>query len=502
MPVTRARTKNQDPQRNSSDCSPQFFRRSEEKTPEFSFAPNITPQTYTCNSESTLEEDVELDEQDLSTMRFPPSSATPISARRRRRVDDGKIPRPPNAFMLFRSEFIKQQHIPGSIETDRTSLSKIIGSCWRLLAEEEKAVWYRRAKAADVEHKRMYPDYRFCPVHGKKKGRSKKEKKTSGVPSDGSSKMAPNEEDIISLRKLREEFIARCLTRDGKEGDELKQAVAEWESEHGWEEEFFKNSKSAPAAPTLSSRSSPGQIAIPTLLPIFSQSPSLPSSRTRSVAPSRYPSPFLNVPYSRQSSRADVRIGREFQNYDLSSPLPQHSLHPLTLPLSRYDDSSIITSQLVVDTEPSLNSFLLDPNAMDLEANDHLCRAPDNDPYHEESGFLHYSEHPYSYHVDAPSHHQLANKMSLDFLDSCAVVPDFDALHPAPLSDIVSETSSRPSTTYTGSPAPILDEEDDQIDSLQALQPISSGVDPRAVDPLSGTVMEREVDEDVCGRGL
>ena len=38
------------------------------------------------------------------------------------------IPRPPNAFMLFRADFVRQKHVPGSIETNHGSLSKIIGA--------------------------------------------------------------------------------------------------------------------------------------------------------------------------------------------------------------------------------------------------------------------------------------------------------------------------------------------------------------------------------------
>ena len=37
------------------------------------------------------------------------------------------IPRPLNAFMLFRAEFVRRKHVPGSIEQNHNNLSKIIG---------------------------------------------------------------------------------------------------------------------------------------------------------------------------------------------------------------------------------------------------------------------------------------------------------------------------------------------------------------------------------------
>ena len=98
------------------------------------FAPNVTPITY-----------VETDDDDILTQSpssprqlhhhatlFPPSS-TPAPPPTRRRCPPGKrrsqgyIPRPPNAFMLFRADFVRQKHVPGSIETNHGSLSKIIG---------------------------------------------------------------------------------------------------------------------------------------------------------------------------------------------------------------------------------------------------------------------------------------------------------------------------------------------------------------------------------------
>jgi hypothetical protein len=39
----------------------------------------------------------------------------------------GYIPRPANAFMLFRADFVRQKHVPGSVEASHGSLSRIIG---------------------------------------------------------------------------------------------------------------------------------------------------------------------------------------------------------------------------------------------------------------------------------------------------------------------------------------------------------------------------------------
>ncbi|KAJ7767285.1 hypothetical protein B0H16DRAFT_1716906 [Mycena metata] len=61
------------------------------------------------------------------------------------------IPRPPNAFILFRS----------------STLSKIIGKYWHALPPAERARWEDKARLAQAEHRRRYPDWRFRPGNGK-----------------------------------------------------------------------------------------------------------------------------------------------------------------------------------------------------------------------------------------------------------------------------------------------------------------------------------------------
>ena len=82
-----------------------------------------------------------------------------------------------------------------------------IGNCWKALPDQEKKVWEVRAKKAKAEHKEMYPNYRFKPVHNKNKNKNKKEK----LPTD-----EPDER--------RCEEVAQLLL-EGKKGEELAAAV-------------------------------------------------------------------------------------------------------------------------------------------------------------------------------------------------------------------------------------------------------------------------------------
>jgi len=90
------------------------------------FAPNVTPGTFV--EPDSLTSAV----PSTAAVLFPPSEKAAQEPIRKRhppgkRPSQGYIPRPPNAFMLFRADFVKQRHVPGSIETNHGSLSKIIG---------------------------------------------------------------------------------------------------------------------------------------------------------------------------------------------------------------------------------------------------------------------------------------------------------------------------------------------------------------------------------------
>ncbi|TFK38302.1 hypothetical protein BDQ12DRAFT_723636 [Crucibulum laeve] len=180
-----------------------------------SFAPNVTPVSFAEDNDSDTESP---EPPSPSSVLFPPSeSPAPAPTRRRqppgKRRSQGYIPRPPNAFMLFRADFVRQKHVPGSIETNHGSLSKIIGNCWRQLAPDQKSVWESRAKHAKAEHKRQYPEYRFRPVHNKNKA--------------GTADAKKKQVTTVEEERRCEEVAALLLT--GKKGDALAEAVRQME---------------------------------------------------------------------------------------------------------------------------------------------------------------------------------------------------------------------------------------------------------------------------------
>ncbi|THH17100.1 hypothetical protein EW146_g3653 [Bondarzewia mesenterica] len=313
------------------------------------FAPNVTPVSYV-----EPDPDLSMDAASSTARLFPPAAAPAEPSRKRlppgKRRSQGYIPRPPNAFMLFRADFVRQKHVPGTIETNHGSLSKIIdrvsalrnvrniwlavpvavqgmilshvhrtsyllfdvdfphsdlrlpiihdsdiathlhtGNCWRSLPLEEKRVWEIKAKHAKAEHKVMYPNYRFRPVHNKNK-----EKKVK-VP-------LPVEDE------QRCEDVAQLLL-EGMKGDELAAAV----------KRLDRMRSATPSGPTRRPSSvplpmnAPG-IALPLLHPGTFSRPQSPAASLRLTLPRRPSS----------AGPAFVRLWEEpFSFAREQSPLPE-----------------------------------------------------------------------------------------------------------------------------------------------------------------------------------
>ncbi|KAG2023197.1 specific transcriptional repressor [Coprinopsis cinerea AmutBmut pab1-1] len=120
----------------------------------------------------------------------------------------GRVPRPRNAFMIFRSAFWAEAKITRDVEHDHRHISRIIGHCWNKMSEEEKNVWRRKADEEKIEHEKKYPGYRFCPIQRTKKPIKRKVKRNG-------------EEDLIRCERLADLLLA------GKQGDELSDAIKE-----------------------------------------------------------------------------------------------------------------------------------------------------------------------------------------------------------------------------------------------------------------------------------
>lgn len=173
------------------------------------FAPNVTPITFNEPPHTV--------ETTFEPVLFPTPTAE-CSSRRpthsKKRPDD-HIPRPPNAFILFRSSFIKSQHVSTGVETNHSTLSKIIGLTWQNMPHDERQIWHAKAKKALEDHRRKWPQYAFRPSHTKAKGGTEKRKVREVEP-----------KDMKRCAKIAELLV------EGKKGQELEHAIQEFDRTH------------------------------------------------------------------------------------------------------------------------------------------------------------------------------------------------------------------------------------------------------------------------------
>jgi len=86
----------------------------------------------------------------------------------RRRAREGHIPRPPNAFIIYRSILCNSEKVAG--ERDHRNISRIAGECWRKLSPAERAPYHRQAELQKEIHISKYPNYKYKPVTTRLKG--------------------------------------------------------------------------------------------------------------------------------------------------------------------------------------------------------------------------------------------------------------------------------------------------------------------------------------------
>ncbi|KAL1667214.1 hypothetical protein GGF50DRAFT_112428 [Schizophyllum commune] len=100
---------------------------------------------------------------DASPSPAPSSSASaPRKTTSRRHKDDPNyVPRPPNAYILFRKDYAAKIH--KSTESDQRKISEIVTAAWKAASEATKAYYKQRQLEEKEAHLAAYPDYKYKP---------------------------------------------------------------------------------------------------------------------------------------------------------------------------------------------------------------------------------------------------------------------------------------------------------------------------------------------------
>ncbi|PMD54302.1 uncharacterized protein K444DRAFT_140718 [Hyaloscypha bicolor E] len=100
-------------------------------------------------------------------------------ARAARRQAD-KIPRPPNAWILFRKHF-HPSIVEAHPEFSNNEISTYLAAAWKAEPQAVIDYWHAKAAEAKAEHMRKYPDYQYKPRKSSDKKRRMSKKKEAAL---------------------------------------------------------------------------------------------------------------------------------------------------------------------------------------------------------------------------------------------------------------------------------------------------------------------------------
>ncbi|RDX52899.1 hypothetical protein OH76DRAFT_133482 [Lentinus brumalis] len=122
---------------------------------------NPIPRSLSLDSDLTAYDDYPEDIHNISRFK----NATSLRRYRAKRSKDPNwAPRPPNAFILFRRDFVEKNKGLNLSSAEKKTLSKRAGEAWRALTTEEQRAYFDAAKSEADEHLRRNPGYQFRPV--------------------------------------------------------------------------------------------------------------------------------------------------------------------------------------------------------------------------------------------------------------------------------------------------------------------------------------------------
>ncbi|PPQ97702.1 hypothetical protein CVT26_001885 [Gymnopilus dilepis] len=123
----------------------------------------------------------------------PPDRSKKSHARKR---PPGHVPRPRNAFILFRCDFVRQKKIPESVENDHRNISRIVGKIWQQMSASQRRPWMRMAEMEKVRHMEKHPDFTFASGSRTSKRKDKEEQ-----VSEPSSSSSSAEEVVVEIKE-------------------------------------------------------------------------------------------------------------------------------------------------------------------------------------------------------------------------------------------------------------------------------------------------------------
>lgn len=138
-----------------------------------------------------------------SDQSMTPEYPDPTKKSHARKRPANHIPRPRNAFILFRCDFVRDQTIPRSIERDHRNLSRIAGMMWTSMGPEQREPWVAMARKEKQAHADRFPNYRYKPEGLALPKRKVKVRGVGGEAYEEEEALGPDDDDYVDRRAPR-----------------------------------------------------------------------------------------------------------------------------------------------------------------------------------------------------------------------------------------------------------------------------------------------------------
>ena len=202
------------------------------------------------------------------------------TASRRGDKPPGHIPRPRNAFMIFRSAYCANVK-ESQVEHDHRMISKILGEVWQNLEKEKKEYYQRLAAEEKAAHRTLYPNYRFSPQQRTEKAKKRKVKRNGPTDKQRCAKVAMlllEGKGGNALKAEVDKFDESTKGKDGVVEDSSADYTTSVFDTRDWVPPAQGSSSSvAPSPPSSSASSGTPAFRSPLLPPSVAQTPAIRS---------------------------------------------------------------------------------------------------------------------------------------------------------------------------------------------------------------------------------
>lgn len=247
--------------------------------------------------------------------------------------NSNRIPRPRNAFILFRQKYHQSVLDEGNVIRTNPEVSRELGRRWRSLSSEEKEHWNNLAEEEKKNHAKKYPGYRYTP---RRNGKSK------GCPACRQKAFRQKQVQLHNqqLIQSQQDQYQQYLQIQQAQQVQQQQAAAAAAAAVGMQTQQGLGNQGANGQMSLQQNNSQ--------IPLQQNNTYIPQGMSQFVVQSN-PFPQQNFQFSfgdqsQQPNHLQAQQQQQQQQQQLQPPQPHDKLSPLSAPANQFSTNSSMSN--------------------------------------------------------------------------------------------------------------------------------------------------------------